>query len=149
MLGLIETPATIVTPLSLKFVKGVIEPCTLILWEPDVDEGTVNVAVQLPFASTTGDAGFVAIAAPSYVTVIPVSLAANPEPEIVTDRPGAALGGLMEMAAVTVKGIPCTPVFVTGPEATIVWAPAGDAGTSSVPFQSPFRSAAMAPEEAG
>lgn len=81
--------------------------------------------------------------------MIPVSLAPNPVPVTVTELPGTMLGRFTEMPAETVKVKSGTLVAgVEAPLASMIWEPAGEAGTLKVALQPPCALAVM-PEARG
>jgi hypothetical protein len=132
-LRVMAPPSTVkVTPVTK--LARVLGPYAPIVWEPAVEAGIVKVALQFPRESAwIPDLTTV----PSKVIIMPVSLAAKPEPVTVTEVPGDPLARLRAMTAfTTVKVTPGTePARVLVPYAPIVWEPAVEVGTTKVPLQ--------------
>jgi hypothetical protein len=100
--------------------------------DPAEEAGTVKLLFQAPVALADIPEATVF---PSKVTVIPVSLALNPEPVTVTELPCVPLVLLKEIAAVVVNVAETTPV--TDPDTVIVWEPEAEAGTIKLLLQAP------------
>jgi hypothetical protein len=83
---------------------------------------------------------------PSKVIVMPVSLAAKPEPITVTTVPGGPFAGLIERLGFSnVKvTLGTTPEGVIEPKALTVWVPNTAVETVKVPLQFPRESAVIA-----
>ncbi len=79
-----------------------------------------------------------ATVAPSNITVMPVSLAANPEPLTVIEPPGVPLPRLTTIPPETVKlAWPTLLAEVVLPEAPTLWGPDADDGNVKVVLHPP------------
>ncbi len=96
----------------------------------------MKLTLQPPWALAVTDE---AIVLSSNITVMPVSLIPKPAPVIVIELPGAAFALLTDMPALVVKVISETLFTeVEEPDASMVWEPAGEAGTTKVAVQPPL-----------
>jgi hypothetical protein len=106
------------------------------LCEPEAEAGITKMLIQPPLALAETP---VAVAFPSKVILMPVSLAAKPEPVTVIELPGTPLVLLRVIPAPTVKlTFDAVPEVVIEPYAPTLCEPEAKSGTVTLVFQAPI-----------